>query len=457
MIKPKPTQSESPFGFDELFFSTTDERGVIRFGNDVFIRVSGYPKEVLKGAPHSIIRHPDMPRAVFKLLWDTLHAGSPIAAYVKNMSANGNYYWVFAFVFPIEDGYISIRQKPSTALFQAAQALYPLALEVEEKEGMEGSIPFLLDQIKKSGFSSYTDFMIQAAFAELNAFQEKGKGYIHAETKGALKEITEISFEASEELKDCFLRIQEFQKSNQAFSATMEELTKGFQHLKFIALNMTVAAAKFGDLASSLGVIAKEFSDLSEQIRSHLSGLGDFVELLANVIQKCALKIVALDSQMLMVDFFIKESIQKIKTSQNAFGDMIENRTHFSRLFRSYAKDLEQEVSGLEKDLQGVLSQMEEVKKFTTGLEVIRQIGAVESARVNEVRQVFVHYLEEMQKFISLLQASNTNIHREVEKLQNDCGVIKNSAASMAGFVDTIFDLASKYSNNEIPAELRSP
>lgn len=149
MIKPKPTQSESPFGFDELFFSTTDERGVIRFGNDVFIRVSGYPKEVLKGAPHSIIRHPDMPRAVFKLLWDTLHAGSPIAAYVKNMSANGNYYWVFAFVFPIEDGYISIRQKPSSALFAAAQALYPLALEVEEKEGMEGSIPFLLDQIKK--------------------------------------------------------------------------------------------------------------------------------------------------------------------------------------------------------------------------------------------------------------------------------------------------------------------
>lgn len=65
---------------------------MITFGNDVFVRVSGYSRETLKGAPHSIIRHPDVPRAVFKLLWDTLKSDHPIAAYVKNMSANGSYY-----------------------------------------------------------------------------------------------------------------------------------------------------------------------------------------------------------------------------------------------------------------------------------------------------------------------------------------------------------------------------
>lgn len=140
MRRPTPNQNESPFGFDELFFSTTNERGVITFGNDVFVRVSGYPRETLKGAPHSIIRHPDVPRAVFKLLWDTLQAGRPIAAYVKNLSANGSFYWVYAFVFPIQDGYLSIRLKPSSPIFSVVKNLYTATLAVEEKDGMEGSV-----------------------------------------------------------------------------------------------------------------------------------------------------------------------------------------------------------------------------------------------------------------------------------------------------------------------------
>lgn len=451
MIKPNPTLSESPFGFEELFFSTTDPRGVITFGNDVFVRVSAYDKEVLTGAPHSIIRHPDMPRAVFKLLWDTIKAGEPIAAYVKNMAANGNYYWVLAFVFPIENGYISIRIKPSSALFKAAQSIYSLALDVEKKDGMERSLAFIVEQLQKSGFNSYKDFMIQAAFAELSSLQEKGHGQQrdHSAT-GVLRDITELGFRASEDLRDCFTKVQGFQEKNHRFLRTMDDLTQGFQHLKFIALNMTVAAAKFGNQASSLGVIAKEFSDLSEQIRTHLMGLSDFIKLLSDVVQNCALIIAALESQMLMVDFFIKESIAKIESSDHAFDDMVANRVHFSKLFSDYAANLDREVSGLESHLANILEKMSEVQKFTTGLEVIRQIGAVESARVNEIKQVFVHYLEEMQKFIVLLRGSSKGIEVDVKDIQSSCKVIKTAAAALGQLVDTIFDLAATYSGREV-------
>lgn len=451
MKKPTPINSESPFKINELFFSTTDPRGVIQFGNDVFIRVSGYSKEVLTGAPHSIIRHPDMPRAVFKLLWDTIKSGEPIVAYVKNMAANGSYYWVLAFVFPIEGGYISIRLKPSSDLFKAAQHLYISTLEIENESGMEVSVPYLLDQLIKSGFKNYQDFMTQAAFAELSAIQvhEKAESSDNMQT-GALAEIQKMSRKTSEDLKNCFQRIQSFQDTNKKFFVTMGELTTGFQNLKYIALNMTVAAAKFGELASSLVVISKEFSDLSTQIQILLQGLTNFVASLSDVVQRCSLFIVALGSQVRMVDFFIKESIQKLENSEDAFSDMVKNKVHFSQLFRKYSAHLQNEIEKLERQLQDVLSRMSEVRKFTTGLEVIRQTGAVESARVEEVNKVFVHYLDEMQKFITLLRNSGKSIEHEMLDLQTNSRFISGSTESLSEIVDQIFELASTYSKNSI-------
>lgn len=135
MKRPSPQDVESPFEFQEFFFSTTDLRGVILSCNDVFVRVSKYPKEQLIGAPHSIIRHPDMPRAVFKLLWSTIQSGNPIMAYVKNMAVDGSYYWVQAFVFPLKNSYLSIRIKPSSAIFDQVLNLYPATVAVEKEKG----------------------------------------------------------------------------------------------------------------------------------------------------------------------------------------------------------------------------------------------------------------------------------------------------------------------------------
>ena len=95
-----PSNRESPFDENEIIVSKTDTRGRITYANDVFSRVSRFGVAELLGAPHSIIRHPDMPRCVFKLLWDTIQAKQEIFAYVVNMAKNGDHYWVFAHVTP---------------------------------------------------------------------------------------------------------------------------------------------------------------------------------------------------------------------------------------------------------------------------------------------------------------------------------------------------------------------
>ncbi len=94
----RPPTGEAPFKIDETFYSRTDERGVIKSGNFVFRRVADYSWDEMIGAPHKIIRHPDMPKAVFWLLWDTIKRGEAIGAYVKNLAKDGLYYWVFAVV-----------------------------------------------------------------------------------------------------------------------------------------------------------------------------------------------------------------------------------------------------------------------------------------------------------------------------------------------------------------------
>ena len=96
MAKPTANSKEIILNSEELFFSRTDEKGIILSGNDIFVKVSGYRREELIQNPHNIVRHPDMPKAVFKLFWQTIQAQQPICAYVKNMAADGSYYWVFA-------------------------------------------------------------------------------------------------------------------------------------------------------------------------------------------------------------------------------------------------------------------------------------------------------------------------------------------------------------------------
>ena len=449
MKKPIPNQNESPFGFHEFFFSTTNKRGVIRFGNDVFARVSVYPKEQMIGAPHSIIRHPDMPRSVFKIFWDTLKSDKAIGAYVKNLAGNGSYYWVFAFAFPIEDGFLSIRFKPSSVIFQEVQKIYEeLRVFEQGNDDLDASENLLLEKIKQQGFKDYEEFMVKATLAELNSralqvsksqSQEK-----LGQDSGQFRQIAETTNSTLYRLNEIFEKVSGFQKSNDVLVTTIDNLDKEFLNLKFISVNMTIAAAKFGNVAASLGVVSKEFSSLSGEIEKNLSGLTGFVQNLAKVIQQCSFRASALNSQMLMVDFFVKESIIKMQTVDTAFAEMAENQKDFSHLFKDYSMNLKKEVSELSTYLAEIETGMSDVSKFITGLEVIKQIGAVESARVSEVKQAFQHYLEQMDRFIQLLRSATTSILHETEALKANSQVIVLNVGAVSGSVDVIFDLALK-------------
>ena len=141
MSRPKntPTGQELHFGENEVIVSKTDLRGVITYANDVFCRVAGYETAELIGQPHNIIRHPDMPRCVFRLLWETLEQGKEIFAYVLNLAKNGGHYWVHAHVTPSYNingkivGYHSFRRCPYPDAIAQVIPLYRQLLQEEQR------------------------------------------------------------------------------------------------------------------------------------------------------------------------------------------------------------------------------------------------------------------------------------------------------------------------------------
>lgn len=123
------TSIETPYPHGKLIVSRTNTAGIITQCNQSFVDMSGYAMDELIGQPHSILRHPAMPAAAFRDLWDTVQAGRQWHGYVRNLRKDGGHYWVYAAVVPnIRDGniagYTSVRREPSRVNIEASEARY---------------------------------------------------------------------------------------------------------------------------------------------------------------------------------------------------------------------------------------------------------------------------------------------------------------------------------------------
>jgi PAS domain S-box-containing protein len=167
--KQTPTQQERVMREEDFIISKTDLKGRITYCNRIFIEFSGYTEQELLGAQHNIVRHPDMPRGVFKFLWDTLGQKKECFAYVKNMSQDGSFYWVMANVTPNLDeqgqldGCFSVRRKPSRGAVSAMSDVYRLMLDEERragpKEACAASLTLLSNVLKQKGVT-YDSFIL---------------------------------------------------------------------------------------------------------------------------------------------------------------------------------------------------------------------------------------------------------------------------------------------------------
>ncbi len=150
---------------EDFIVSKTDLKGRLTYVNQIFMEMAGYSEEELLGKPHNIVRHPEMPKAVFKLLWNMVQNKEEIFAFVINKTKNGDAYWVYANVTASLNrqgqiiGYYSVRRKPNEDALKLIQPLYKKMLQAERSGGVEAGTKLLLDLLKEKGVD-YNEFII---------------------------------------------------------------------------------------------------------------------------------------------------------------------------------------------------------------------------------------------------------------------------------------------------------
>ena len=165
----QPTQQERLMRDDDFIVSKADLKGRITYSNEVFAEFSGFTEAEFLGKQHNLVRHPDMPRCVFKLLWQHIESGQEIFAFVKNLCKDGSFYWVLANVTPSRDaqgkvvGYYSVRRKPNPKAIAVIAPLYKQLLQTEKNAGARDAIAASLaqmDNLLKDKGVSYERFIL---------------------------------------------------------------------------------------------------------------------------------------------------------------------------------------------------------------------------------------------------------------------------------------------------------
>jgi aerotaxis receptor len=345
---------EVPFSFEELFFSRTDAGGVILSGNSVFQRISMFSWGELIKKPHNVIRHPDMPRAVFWLLWQTIEKGEPIGAYVKNRAKNGQYYWVFAIVTPIEGGYLSVRLKPS-ALLSVVDAEYKslLALAIQQKLKPKDSAAILLKRLAELGFEDYRAFMAAALSKELAARDQQ----LGREPNSMIMYFDELAAKARSLLERA------------------QTISNAYLKVRFVPLNLTVQAAQLGEGGATISVISNNYNAISAEIKDNMNRFFASAQRVLQTINDGQFLICAAIVQSEVAEFFKTETATAEFSQEQEMLLLQQQHEAYRRKAVDGLKAIRDQAAIFERDCA-------EMRHLATSLEVTRVMGKVESSRL---------------------------------------------------------------------------
>lgn len=254
-------------GPSELFFSTTDSRGVIRQGNSVFARISGFSLEEMVGLPHNLVRHPDMPAGAFRLMWSWLEAGRPIGTYVCNRTKEGAQYWVFAVVSPLHDGFVSVRMAPLSTALPIVKDVYAetrlaehdaAAAGATRREVAEVGEAALLAALARRGLRSYEDFMHQALPAEVaSRGRLASEVYQRPDAVGEIAQVLRGTRAVDQVLAELVAELATFQQLGDELADTADHVLEMTGRLEGSVHAAQEASALVADKSPVLGNVAR--------------------------------------------------------------------------------------------------------------------------------------------------------------------------------------------------------
>ncbi|WP_456389202.1 PAS domain-containing protein [Profundibacter sp.] len=399
----RPSKGTAPFRVEELFFSRTDKRGVIEAANFIFHRVSGYEWEELLGAPHKVIRHPDMPKAVFWLLWESLNNGQSIGAYVKNKAKDGLHYWVYAVVIPFSDGFLSVRIKPTSKILGIIEKEYAAVRKAEVEDGLtpEESATILIQRIKALGYENYASFASDALLQELAA-RDVAMGKSPEKTAKKFKEMVDAA--------DDVQRLT-------------ESLSVGFDSISTVPTNMRIIAARLEPSGGAISSLAQNYWEMSEQMtlwfQDNLGGeTNDFALIRSTLIS----------SQFLCgAARLLNETANNFSKERRSLGevDATAEKNEMCEIAKVYINKARVELQEVANQADKILRATALMHRFSLGLSSTRVMCNIESARLPSGGGSLVDVIKQLEDF-------QVKMHGELKQIMEHNRFILEHTQAMA-------------------------
>lgn len=390
---------EAEFAVEDLFFSRTDARGVIQSFNGVFERISGFPVGELDKAPHRLVRHPDMPRGVFWLMWHGIKAGHPVGAYVRNRTKEGAYYWVFALISPIEGGYLSVRLKPTSALRDTVEALYADLRRAEVEDGLspEASAQALLLRLAGMGYASYAGFQTRALAAEASARTRLMGGRdnpVHAAMGRLLDGTAELN-------------------------RTRASLSEHLAQIGTVSINMRIMASHAEPGGGPISTISENYLQMSERISRQLDALSnDAVRgstLLASEEEHALFVTTAADLMETAVAAFAADT-----GGLNAEADIPLIRA-LATAYRNMSRESMERTARM---ADRVIMETRDLRLALQGLDQVRMLCRIENGRSGNAIAGLASIVEELDRSHALIQTRLESISSASRKIVNDAETV---------------------------------
>nr|WP_254368034.1 PAS domain S-box protein [Paracoccus sp. Z118] len=346
------------FDFSRLSYTRTDKRGVIQSANALFAKGTGYDPAQLVGMPQRIVRHPDMPRAVFARLWQRLGADDTACAYIKNLACDGRHYWIFAVMIPVEDGYISVRCNPQGPLLPAIRKIYAALRAAETPdESMEAQLARLDAALAGLGFPDHQSFMADALSEEMRALAGPGTD------SGLVPQLMAM------------------RRSLAELADAQVALLGTFQNLYLIPTNMRILASRLEPSGGPVSAISDSYKRIAADLVARLRGTAgrqdcSARELLAQLdgllFHDCARRLLARAADQFDHDAGFGNPAERPETA----------------MLRDFCAAPPPSGVLTPQELQGRLARLrheaEAVQRLMAGLDQVRILGEVESGRLRQ-------------------------------------------------------------------------
>lgn len=417
------TNRENDYPASQRIVSTTDLKGIIGYVNDDFLSIAGFSEEELIGKNHNIVRHPDMPPAAYKDMWDTLKSDRPWMGIVKNRCKNGDHYWVDAFVTQIKEngqtvGYQSVRLKPLRKYVETAEKLYK-----EVWNGTPAWKTFLANITPKLTGSIILTQVVALVVATLVGAAMSSMGWmagIIGLIAGLVAGVVGANIVATP-WRDAAVEASGIFSNGIAqhvYTGRADELGQLQLAIKMLQSQLETVVWRIGDAAGNLENSALQAVEVSRRTNEDMDRQAKEIEMVATAMNEMTATVHDVASNASHTAEATRVAEQEVQTGKAVVHESI---TTIGQL----AKRVEEAVAVIAKlaqDSEQIGSVVEVIRGIAEQTNLLALNAAIEAARAGEQGRGFAVVADEVRTLASRTQTSTDEIQDMIQKLQDAAG-----------------------------------